>query len=48
MSKYCPVLERKIVYLICEDCDDKAKCRGNKNRKMHDTSNKERKTQNVR
>lgn len=26
MSKYCPILERRVVYLTCEDCDDKGKC----------------------
>lgn len=28
MSKYCPILERRVVYLTCEDCDDKGKCTG--------------------
>lgn len=28
MSKYCPILERRVVYLTCEDCDDKGRCTG--------------------
>lgn len=48
MSKYCPILERKVVYFVCEDCDDKAKCRGAIH-KTYDRSNEERKVnKNVR
>lgn len=25
MSKYCPILKRKVNYLYCEDCDER-KC----------------------
>lgn len=24
MAKYCPVLKEKVVYLICEECEEKA------------------------
>ena len=27
MSKYCPVLKKKVVYLECIDCEDKEKCK---------------------
>ena len=23
MSKYCPIVERKITYQFCQDCDDR-------------------------
>jgi hypothetical protein len=23
MSKYCPILNRKVVYLVCLECDEK-------------------------
>ena len=23
MSKYCPVLQSDVTYLVCQDCDDK-------------------------
>lgn len=29
MSKYCPILQKKVVYLTCEDCDDRGKCHKN-------------------
>ena len=29
MSKYCPILQRKVVYLTCMECDEKP-CKQNK------------------
>jgi len=23
MSKYCPIVDHKVTYMFCEDCDDK-------------------------
>lgn len=32
MAVYCPILNRKVVYLTCQECDDK-KCRYEKDDK---------------
>ena len=26
MAKYCPIVERNVTYLFCEDCDHRAEC----------------------
>lgn len=43
MSKYCPILKQNVVYLTCEDCDEKSKCTGKKTdnvKASYNTSNK--------
>lgn len=39
MSKYCPILKQNVVYLVCEDCDQKGRCTGKKTGKTESLSN---------
>lgn len=29
MSKYCPIVKKRVIYQFCEDCEEK-KCKGEK------------------
>lgn len=37
MSKYCPIVNRKVIYQFCEDCEDKQCLHQNVKNQLKDT-----------
>ena len=38
MSRYCPIMDQKVTYQFCEDCDEKI-CRNNSKQNKTDCNN---------
>ena len=44
MAKYCPIVEKRVVYLVCQECEDKVCFKQNSQQKHNDAeSNEQRK-----
>ena len=39
MSKYCPIVDHKVTYLFCAECEDR-KCKSKENKESKETKEK--------